>query len=292
VDLLVDAPPASDTVDYDILLHDPAGGVVALSWRPGGQTPWGILYSDHWASNYVASVDDHHMTVQQALTYLRLRGESTPDLLAEIEEQLLIGRALEEDPPEVSEAEVSNAARAFRVSRGLLSAEAAAHWLRQSGLSEKQFENLMRRQAGINRLIDRVAGAAEVETCWNSRSRDFERVSVASALISNWNVAATLVEKARQTGLLSAAESMAPHSVEAEMRTHFAIDLPPAIAFAPAGALTQPEAEPAFRIRIRQVVARAPAALNDVTRQRIRDLLFSEWLAAQKQVAAIRWHWF
>src|SRR4051812_25408887 len=80
-DLLVDKPPASRKVDYDLLLTHPDGGTVALTWRADEGIPWSVQYADHWAANYVVTVDADHVTVQEALLALKLAGRRHPDLM-------------------------------------------------------------------------------------------------------------------------------------------------------------------------------------------------------------------
>src|SRR5262249_28545584 len=62
--LLVDPPPASPRVDYDLLFGAPEGGTVSLNWRADGGVPWVVEYADHWAANHVVTVNDHPVTVQ------------------------------------------------------------------------------------------------------------------------------------------------------------------------------------------------------------------------------------
>src|SRR5262245_32273598 len=69
VDLLVDQPPGSPRVDYDLLLGGPDGSTVALNWRPDRGLPWVVDYADHWAANFVVSVNRKDVTVQQALLF-------------------------------------------------------------------------------------------------------------------------------------------------------------------------------------------------------------------------------
>src|SRR5687767_453939 len=64
-DLLVDQPPASPRADYDLLLGHPQGGTVALNWRADEGVPWAVDYADHWAANYVVTVNEKCVTVQE-----------------------------------------------------------------------------------------------------------------------------------------------------------------------------------------------------------------------------------
>src|SRR5262249_52159125 len=122
-DLLVDQPPASRQVDYDLMLSHPEGGTLALSWRADGGVPWAVQYADHWAANYVLTVDAREVTIQQALLFLKLTGDREPDLMTELVDQQLIAMAIDADPPPVSDEELQRAADEFRRASRLLNAE-------------------------------------------------------------------------------------------------------------------------------------------------------------------------
>ena len=60
--------------------------------------------------------------------------------------------------------------------------------------------------------------------------------------------------------------------------------------------LTVAAAETAFAYELPEnsvgtIMRRTPARFDARTRARIHDLLFREWLAAQRAKATIRWHW-
>ena len=117
-DLLVDQPPGSDTVDYDILLSTPNGaGTIALTWRPEQGLPWTVQYSDHWAADYVLSVNELHLSIQSALIYLDTVLDRRPHLREDLIDKLLTNEALDESPPAVAKREIDKAVNVTRTSR-------------------------------------------------------------------------------------------------------------------------------------------------------------------------------
>ena len=70
-DLVIDRKPGAETVDYDILLGAPEGGTVVVSWQPDDGVPWTAQQADHWAANYVLTVNGRHTEIQSALLYLK-----------------------------------------------------------------------------------------------------------------------------------------------------------------------------------------------------------------------------
>jgi len=78
--LLIDERPGSDELDVDILLTIADAGTVALSWHADDGVPWTAHYADHWAANFVLTVDGLSTTIQSALLYLSARLQRRPDL--------------------------------------------------------------------------------------------------------------------------------------------------------------------------------------------------------------------
>ena len=66
-DLLIDRPPCSHRMDYDLFLGLPDASTLALSWRPDAGIPWNVEYADHWSANFVVTVNGWHTTIQQAM---------------------------------------------------------------------------------------------------------------------------------------------------------------------------------------------------------------------------------
>jgi putative peptide maturation system protein len=140
-ELLADRRAGSASVDYDLLLEDPGGGVLVLSWRPDSGLPWVIEFAEDPAAREVVRVNAERVTIQEALLFLQLAGNG-PGLMDRIVSEVIIGEALAADPPEVSEEEAQAAADRFRRENGLRSATATARWLEETGLSEARFTDL------------------------------------------------------------------------------------------------------------------------------------------------------
>src|SRR5688572_5273927 len=90
VELVVDQPPGSPRVDYDLVLGHPEGGTVGLCWRADDGVPWAVEYASHWAASFVVSVNKEHVPVQTALMFFRLAGRRVPDLMEELVDQTLV----------------------------------------------------------------------------------------------------------------------------------------------------------------------------------------------------------
>ena len=153
-DLLLDQPPGSPQVDYDLLLEHPDGGTVALSWRADDATPWSVAYADHWAANYVLSVNDHAVTVQQVLLFLKLAGDEYPNLMTEVVDQTLIAQVMGESLPLVNGKERRAATDEFRNANHLCGADAMRRWLKDTGLSAARFEELVKAIDGYGERVE------------------------------------------------------------------------------------------------------------------------------------------
>jgi putative peptide maturation system protein len=293
VTLLIDQPPGSPWVDYDLLLGHPEGGTVALSYRADDGLPWSVEYADHWAANYVVTVNDRHVTVQQGLLFLKLAGHHDPDLMAEIVDDVLIEQAIAEDPPPVSEEELQAAADAFRLTHGLYSAEATHRWLAEMGVSEEQFGEIQGWEVQARKLEERVT-EDRVESYFEAHRESFDVVQLLRVTAPTETTAELLAEAAKGQDLLSAVQACTlsgrGKGLEGALRSHRARELPPGLATAPTGAVEGSVAGES-RHWVAQVLGRQPAQLDDDTRAEIRKILFQEWLAERREQATVRWHW-
>src|SRR3954471_23223392 len=89
-DLLMDQPPGSIRVDYDLLLGESDNGTLALSWRADNEDPWVVQYTEHWAANFVVTVNEHNVRVQDVLLLLKMIGQRDNRLLEDIVDQGLV----------------------------------------------------------------------------------------------------------------------------------------------------------------------------------------------------------
>ena len=103
--LITHVIPASDRVTYDLLLHldHKAGGVISLGWNGDSGLPWIPQFADHWAANFVLSVNGAEMTIQSALLFLNSVLADQPNLMEELIERSLLSEAISVEPMSLSE---------------------------------------------------------------------------------------------------------------------------------------------------------------------------------------------
>lgn len=291
MDLLVDLPPGSAEVDYDFLLEHPEGGTLALNWRADEGTPWAVEYADHHAANYVVTVNDEPVTVQQALLLLRLMEQQRPGLMDEMIDAQLINQAIRKEPPPVSAGELQRAADAFRTAHGLTRAEAFWRWLDTMGLSMKRFESVMEWIVQREKLQERIT-EDDIEVYFYSNQNSLERVKVFRVELPDQVLASRLVKMAGERDLVQAAcMHLAQGAVlTASLENCTAANLPDELINVSTGSLAGPVAgESTFWIA--QVLRREPPQLDLTTRRFIRERLFDQWLDELRQKATVRWHW-
>jgi len=292
--LLVDQPPGSPEVDYDLLLEHPDGGTVSLCWRADDGIPWRVEYADHWAANYVLSVGEQHITVQDALHVLHDLGQTTPDLLDALVDQALLDQAVAEDPPDVSEADVQRAADDFRRVRGLITAAASRRWLTELGITPEQFTEWMRRVAQRQALVARVTND-DVIPFFEAEGCAFDELFVYEVELPTADAADRLADDAVADGrgLLAASSRLAGTAGAAQTSGRFgsrrARDVAPLLRSATVGAIVRYEHD--GRSCVGQVLNRTPAVLDPALRADIQRELFGRWLSERRAQAAVRWHW-
>ncbi len=292
--LLVDQTPGSPLLDYDVLLQRPAGGSVALSWRPDATMPWALVHSDHWAANFVLTVDDQDVPVQDALFYLRTHAERYPDLMQDMLDGQLVIATLQADPPPVSDGELQRESDLFRRAHGLLTAQATHHWLRDSAVGEGGFRDFLIFRIRERKFFDALAEASRT-TDLLAHAAELERVDLLWVHGTPDEVAAMHL---RTT---SAAEPLARIAADAllagdlapgfERVRLFARQLPPELEGAAEGSAIGPLS---WRGQwgIAQVIRRAPATADAGTLAQLRAMRRRAWLDARRAEVVVYWHWF
>ena len=291
-ELVVDQPPAATSVEYDLLLGDPDGGTVALSWRPGDDgTPWLVDHSDHWAANYVVSVGRQHVTIEQALAALRLRRRHDPGLMEELLREAVIAAALAEDPPEVTPDDLQQAADDFRRANALFGAEATHRWLASMGLTAERWREMLRGGVQARKLRERVT-AGQVEPYFAEHGAEFDTVRYVRASFASADAARQTVADAWPNGgLLPRLGALAAGGAEGAFGAEPAAALPPELATAVQGEIVGPVADGA-RHWIAEVIARTPATLDDEpTRRAVQARLFQRWVDEWCAREGVRWLW-
>ncbi len=290
-DLLVDQPPGSETVDYDILLSGPDGGTVAVTWRPDQGLPWTVQYSDHWAANYVLSVNELHVSIQSALIYLDTSLNRRPHLAEDLINQLLIQEAMNESPPTASGREIEKAVDDFRIHRGLYSAADTSLWLEKMSLTMEALRELLAQKVLARKLKKRVT-ASQAMYYFEAHRQDFDLLTLLRVWAPSKSIAVALGKAGRRSDLWTAINKrgLPLPSLNGELATVFARELPPAFASAAPRTIIGAERAPGG-YQVGQVLQRRAARFDDRTRNTIEDLLFQEWLAERRKRATVRWHW-
>jgi putative peptide maturation system protein len=290
-DLLIDKPPGSSRVDYDLLLGDDSG-TLALSWRTDGGVPWSVTYADHWAASLVVSVNEVGVTVQDALLFLKLAADRQSDLMTALVDSQLIVEAIATDPPTVSRADLQAAADRFRRQHGLLTVEATRRWLAEAGMSVARFEECLTRAVQERALRDRVT-ADDIQPYFERHRMAFDLITCVQVTTPDESTALAMAQGARGADLTSAARETASAGrggVDALLRSQYAREWPEAAAAAGVGTMVGPTPSHGG-YSVVEVLARRPAELDDETRAAIATVLFQEWLVARRNRASVRWHW-
>jgi putative peptide maturation system protein len=292
-ELLVDSPPGSPWVEYDVLLEHPMSGTVALSWRADDGSPWTVDHATHWAANQVVTVNSRRLIVPQALLYLNMLGRRRPDLMEGLVEQELVAEVIAKEPAPVTDEELQQAADAFRTVYGLYGAEATQRWLAEMGMSEQGFEELVAGLVRHQKLEERI-GAGRVEPHFERHRRDYDRLQFFRVETPEAATAEQLAQAASKDGLLVATQGLLAGTGAGGLRgwldLGLARDLPPALAGAAAGSVVGPVAGTGGHW-VAEVLARQAAVLDAPTRAAIQDVLLREWLAERRSTATVQWHW-
>lgn len=292
-DLLVDQRPGSDEADYDILLGAPEGGTVAVTWRPDEGVPWTVQYSDHWAANYVLTVNGLHTSIQSALIYLSTTLNRKPHLMEDLVNRSLIQEALDASLPAASSKEIQKAVDDFRISQGLYSAAATRQWLEEMRLTMEALRELVMYNVRRRKLRRRVT-AAMARPYFEAHRNGFDVLMIFRAQTTSKAVAVSLAKVARTSGLWKALQKFRrdsrPPTPNGQLASGYSRDLPPEFSSASPDMIIGPERS-SEGYWVGQLLQRKAAGFDGSTRARIEDLVFEDWLAERRKHASIRWHW-
>ncbi len=239
----------------------------------------------------MASVNDFHLTIQQALLFLRLCGRENSGLMTELSDQVIIGQAIEENPPPVTDVEVQGAADRFRARNGLFSADATRRWLEEMGLSAERYEELMRQSVRMEKFKNHVT-EDQVERYLQGHAEEFERLHFFRICCSTYAAAARLAKLAREKGLFAAAQAQVEGgkwNLKGELTCRMAGEVDAALSRALPGAVIGPIPQ-GTRYWVAEVLRRQTEP-DAATRAAVRDRLFRDWLSERRKHAQVQWHW-
>lgn len=297
-DLLVHQRPGATRVEYDLLIGVPGHDfdTVAMTWVRSGDPPWAVDHADHWAANFVVTVNDTSTTVQEALLYLRTACGSCPDLMETIVEHHLLDDLVEESGTEVSNQELQEGADRFRRAQGLLSAADARAWLVETRLTALQFEELIeenvRREKAKQSLID-----ARIDAHFQQHRSRFDTLITYEVRARDGEVVELLAARAaHDDGLRGAAEQWLREATpaagsECAICVSVASQRPSWIRDALVGELRGPLLD-AGKWQLAEILSREPAtSLAGGTRDAVAEDVFRHWIQDRRKLAHIQWHW-
>ncbi len=293
IGLLVDRPPGSLRVDYDLLLSHPDNGTIVMAWQGDDEMPWTVCHSDHSAANFVVSINDQHLSVQQALLLLRMSANGHPDLMASMVNQIILSEVVSQEDVAVTVEELQEAADRFRQSKGLLSAAAMRQWLEDMRLSQVAFEEMLEMTVKTRKVKERVT-AERLDAYFESHRQEYDQVQLFEVKVATEELAAQLMNQAQEIGLLVATQKMLADSslsgLEGTLTTRYADTLPSDLHSSPPGKIIGPYIENKQYV-VAQVYSRQPAQLTGQTLDAVQEAVYQEWLAQKRAAATIRWHW-
>ena len=290
--LLVHSKPGSDDLDFDLLLTIKDAGSVAVSWQPDHGVPWTALTADHWAANYVLTVNGASTSIQSALLYLSARLQRRPDLMRDLVDRSLMFAGIGDTAPKVDDAELEAAVDAFRRGQGLFSGTAMQRWLDEMQLTLETLQELVAQSLQLQKFKEATI-AAQVRPYFTAHRSKFDRLTVIR-LEGMSRVSAQRVANAWRRSKICPVFSARWRSLDAQcgrIDAMFACDLPAEFVGQSAGSIIGPVSGSGNDFAVGQIVRVEAARFNRVTRERIGSLLFDSWLADQRSKAAIRWHW-
>jgi putative peptide maturation system protein len=290
--LAVDLQPGRDQAEYDVLLDSPEGGTVAVTYKADGGTPWLAEYAEHWAANYVVSVGEAHLSVQDALISLRLAANEHSGLAEVLLDHAIIAQAIEVEEIRSTPSEEQEATDAFRRALGLESAAATLSWLRDRGWSTRQLQLLVSGGVRLRKLQKRIVGD-DADSYFAAHSAEFDLMRVVRADFPTESQARLIYKEASGRSLIEVLQTVAgpgADGVEITIRTARARELPPAISTLAVAGVTS-GVTVGGRWYVAQVLERRSATLDGSTRHAVNDAIFRSWLDDQRRRATIRWHW-
>jgi putative peptide maturation system protein len=289
--LVVHSKPGSDDIDFDMLLTIQDVGSLTLSWHPDHGIPWTALMADHWAANYVLTVNGASTSIQSALLYLSARLQRRPDLMRDLVDRSLIFAAIGDTSPRIDDAELDAAVDAFRRGQGLFSGDAMQRWLDEMQLTMETLEELVAQSLQLQKFKEATV-AAQVRPYFAAHRNNFDRLTVVR-LEGMTHASARRIANTWRRSKNCPIFSTRGRSLDAQngrIDTLFACDLPADFVGKFAGSIVGPVTS-LDKFSVGQIVRVEAARFDRSTRERIGNLLFESWLADQRSKAAIRWHW-
>jgi putative peptide maturation system protein len=232
---------------------------------------------------------------QEVVDFLRGRDRLAP-LVEEAVDHIVAVRAARELGIEATDPELQRAADAFREARELHEASRTFAWLEERGLTIDDFERMVEEDVLVEKLRDRIASERAEAFFAENRVR-LDAVELSHIVVGEEGTARELGAQVTEDGADFAGLAR-HHSIDAETasaggylgvlrRRQVPAVMEAAVFGARPGDLVGPFRTPEGFHLVR-VHAVKTAALDAETRATIREVLFREWLQAERKRAGVR----
>lgn len=291
--LVVDEPPGTPLVGYDLLIDHPDGGCVAVNSQSEDGVPWAVDHSTHWAAGQVLTIDGlHSVSIPAVLHVLRSAGMRDRTLHDQLVDHALLLEAALADPEPATPAEIQAATDGFRRRRGLHSRDALFAWLGSLGLTAAAFEQQMTAEALAARLRRRIADS-QARDYLRIHERDFEHVHAVWATGRQAAPLASLAEAggAEKFAALARAAADAGEPLRVTTGTSLPDGLPLPLRDLAAGTLTPRPVPHDGELLVGAVLTRRPAPGDEETLAAAGRAAVAAWLSERRSRAQITWHW-
>ncbi|MEU1883700.1 TIGR04500 family putative peptide maturation system protein [Streptosporangium sp. NPDC020072] len=301
------------SLQHALLLKEPDGSTVSLSWSPDLGLPWPLRGVHRAAEHLLLRVNGVETPVARAVACLDFVWDER-GVADRLVTDCLVREALEEEPEPISDAELQRAMDAFRRARGLLTGAGTRAWMERNHISHAELEELVAVEASVARLRSRVA-AGRVEDWFAAHGRDLDAVRLARVVLAPANPRSP--ESPRSPGLGSSGLGSPglgnPDDFLADVERAFAAGLAvPGEVFVTArrpelageigeeaaevvlsaapGTLAGPFPTALGDLTVK-VLAVEPAVLDDAVRDLVERRIFAEWIERRRRAAKIEWFW-
>ena len=301
INVVAEEEAFDQSVHYDALLRRAGEGTVSLSYCPERAIPWPLRGVHRWNEGDLLSVNANVLRVDTAMACLDFIWDEAP-VIERLVNMCLIQEELERHPIDLSDAELQQAMDRFRSAKKLFKAEDTLRWLERHGMTHEKLERYVADSAFVPKLRDRIADG-RVEEYFRQHAGDFDAARIARIELGNESQARELAGQIRAgaQNFFAAAERV---FFEAAGR-----GAPPKASLFTV--IERRQADPALRDQLfaakpgqlvgpvpvengytlMRVVEIIPGQLDDRTRAVIKEILFKDWLAEQRQASRIEWCW-
>jgi len=301
LDLLWEEEAYDQFVHYDVLLHLDTGGTVSLSFCPDRAVPWPLRGVHRWNDADLLRVNHTVMRMDQAIGCLDLIWNEDR-IISRLINVCIIQEELEQNPLELSDAELQHTMDAFRRAHRLYKAEDTFRWMERQGMTQDKLERLVADEAIVGKLRDKIT-AGRIEDYFEQHRANFDSACIARIDYPDAESAEQALSQIRcgQADFYEAAQrqavAAAVRSGEASSHLFSVVRRGPpgaewktALFSAVPGQVIGPVRDGDSSALVR-VLSFAPACLDEPTRRVIQKILFAEWLEERRQTATIEWFW-